>query len=531
MRDIFDENTWFACNEALGKFLDLNEFRAQAAQAKRLPSFRAKFENLRLNRRIDANVQFITDADWMACADPLDMPALAGKPCYAGLGSIHHDRHERALLYWPDNGAVLPFFWLPEEGLLDRDRKEGGHYRTWRDAGLLEVTAGRAINFKAIIRRLAEINAEYDLRAVAYDRAFIKTFNAQCEELGVRLPLQEFGQGYVSMAPAIQALEAAVLDQPHSSRRTSDFALASQQRRDHDGRGRQPQGRQEARDRPYRRRHQPVDGHRHCRASGSGHRRRGPDRVTAMSSWPYSTQRWQRLRRAKLRVYPLCEACLQIGYVEPAAAVDHRTPINAGGDPYPPLDQLASLVRALSQREDAMRTAGRGLHAERLRRVWPPARSGPSMESGAQDMISLSDRQPDVVMTAAAVLCRSAQRLPKPSCWGNIALYKIEESAKLSMTFWRAGRDSTPDPNIEVWCSIQPSYRRLGRKLACCPRAASRRIHAVFAPPQFPPSSGRERWLSKGRCRRDTLPRSSPIRRRPRRPLQTGWEIPFHLCA
>ena len=52
-------------------------------------------------------------------------------------------------------------------------------------------------------------------------------------------------------------------------------------------------------------------------------------------------------------------------------------------------------------------------------------------------------------------------------------------------------------PRFEVWCSIQLSYRRLGRKLACCPRAANRRIHAVFAPPQFPPSSGRERWLSK----------------------------------
>ena len=33
------------------KFLDLNEFRAQAEQAKRLPSLRAKFENLRLNRQ------------------------------------------------------------------------------------------------------------------------------------------------------------------------------------------------------------------------------------------------------------------------------------------------------------------------------------------------------------------------------------------------------------------------------------------------------------------------------------------------
>src|SRR4029077_7917632 len=31
--DIFDETVWFACNEAPGKFLDLNEFRAQAEQA------------------------------------------------------------------------------------------------------------------------------------------------------------------------------------------------------------------------------------------------------------------------------------------------------------------------------------------------------------------------------------------------------------------------------------------------------------------------------------------------------------------
>ena len=36
-------------------------------------------------------------------------------------------------------------------------------------------------------------------------------------------------------------------------------------------------------------------------------------------------------------------ACLQIGRIEPATVVDHRTPINAGGETYPPLDRLASL--------------------------------------------------------------------------------------------------------------------------------------------------------------------------------------------
>jgi 5-methylcytosine-specific restriction endonuclease McrA len=62
-----------------------------------------------------------------------------------------------------------------------------------------------------------------------------------------------------------------------------------------------------------------------------------------MAKWPYNTQRWQRVRKAKLREHPLCESCLQLGGIEPAEVVDHRLPINAGGDPYPALDQLASL--------------------------------------------------------------------------------------------------------------------------------------------------------------------------------------------
>jgi phage terminase large subunit-like protein len=173
---------------------------------------RAKFQNLRLNQRIDANVQFLSDPDWQACADPLDLEALAGKPCFGGLDLSQTTDMTSLALYWPEPGALLPFFWLPEEGLADRDRKEGGHYRRWRELGLLETTPGKAINFRFIIRRLAEIQARFGLQALAYDRHFIKTFEMQCAEEGVRLPLKEFGQGYVSFSPAVQAFEAAVLD-------------------------------------------------------------------------------------------------------------------------------------------------------------------------------------------------------------------------------------------------------------------------------------------------------------------------------
>ena len=69
-----------------------------------------------------------------------------------------------------------------------------------------------------------------------------------------------------------------------------------------------------------------------------------------MSVWPYSTQRWQRLRLHKLRQQPLCEACLQVGEIVPATVVDHRAPITKSGreerlasEAFPSLDRLASL--------------------------------------------------------------------------------------------------------------------------------------------------------------------------------------------
>ena len=55
-----------------------------------------------------------------------------------------------------------------------------------------------------------------------------------------------------------------------------------------------------------------------------------------MATWPYTTQRWQRLRRMKLQVNPLCETCLKQKRIEPAVAVDHIVAVKApGGQAYP----------------------------------------------------------------------------------------------------------------------------------------------------------------------------------------------------
>ena len=62
-----------------------------------------------------------------------------------------------------------------------------------------------------------------------------------------------------------------------------------------------------------------------------------------MADWPYSTNTWAALRRAKLQETPLCEACTRMGQIVAASHVDHRVAIAAGGPAFPTLDGLASL--------------------------------------------------------------------------------------------------------------------------------------------------------------------------------------------
>ena len=54
VEDIFDEAEWLKANPALGDFRSLEDMRAQASRAARMPSFEAAFRNLYLNQRVDA---------------------------------------------------------------------------------------------------------------------------------------------------------------------------------------------------------------------------------------------------------------------------------------------------------------------------------------------------------------------------------------------------------------------------------------------------------------------------------------------
>lgn len=212
--DPWDEKVWHACNPALASgFKSLEQMRIEAMQAQRIPAREPAFRLLHLNQRIVLDARFIPKAEWDACGDDVDREKLRGRPCYAGLDLSSTTDLTALVLYFPeDGGAVLPFFWAPKDRLEEREHTDRVPYQQWHQAGLLEAPAGRAIDRAAIVKRLAEIASEFDVLGVAYDRWRLEDLKKLLADEGIDVVLSPWGQGFKDMGPAVDALEAAILD-------------------------------------------------------------------------------------------------------------------------------------------------------------------------------------------------------------------------------------------------------------------------------------------------------------------------------
>lgn len=204
--------TWEACNPALGDFRSLEEMETFAEQAQRIPAREAVFRNLYLNQRVDSEVRFIAAADWQRCAGEVDPVSLYGKPCYVGLDLSSTRDLTAAVAFFPDGGEVVPFFFVPGDNMREREDTDRVPYVTWQKEGLLTATRGRAVDKKAVAQRLAQLCADYDVKAVAYDRWRMEDLKRILDDEGIYLPLVGFGQGFQSMSPALDAMETLVLD-------------------------------------------------------------------------------------------------------------------------------------------------------------------------------------------------------------------------------------------------------------------------------------------------------------------------------
>ncbi len=215
--DPWSEETWFACNPALGDFRSLEEMRAAAAEAKALPAREPAFRLLYLNQPVDATARFLNARDWHACKRADMTGGLFGQMtfskqrCILGL-DLSSTTDLTALAAWfPQTHDLLCWFWMPADNLEEAERRDHVPYRLWHRQGFIEATPGRAIDKAFVVHRMAELTKDYAVQFCAADRWRLDEVRRIMAEQGVKIELMEFGQGWKDMGPAIDAIETAVL--------------------------------------------------------------------------------------------------------------------------------------------------------------------------------------------------------------------------------------------------------------------------------------------------------------------------------
>jgi phage terminase large subunit-like protein len=215
--DPFCAKTIKQANPAFGDFLNKKEVMAMAESARRMPAREADFRNLVLNQRVDVSNPFISRSTWEACGT--EAVDLQGMPVFGGLDlSATQDLTAFVLVGKTFDGIwhVKPTFWLPEEGLRERARKDHFPYDVWARDGFLKTTPGKSVAYDFVATYLRDTLSQMYVEKIAFDAWNFKHLREALLRVGfsaqrIESTFVEFRQGYKSMSPALRTLEELIL--------------------------------------------------------------------------------------------------------------------------------------------------------------------------------------------------------------------------------------------------------------------------------------------------------------------------------
>ena len=212
--DPFSVATIKKANPHLDVFMNKAEVARQAEEARRMPSREAAYRNLILNQRVEARDPFVSHSVWVENgAEPQILEHRTR--VYGGL-DLSSVNDLTALVIVSEEWDVLPTFWLPEYGLADKARADRVPYDLWARQGYLQTTPGKAITYEHIAHHLRGVFDDYDVQQLAFDRHFMDHLTPWLERAGFSedelTRFKPFGQGFVSMSPALRELETLLLN-------------------------------------------------------------------------------------------------------------------------------------------------------------------------------------------------------------------------------------------------------------------------------------------------------------------------------
>lgn len=213
--DWTDPKVWQKANPSLGITVSIDKVKAAFNSAKENPAEENTFRQLRLNQWVKQSVRWMPMDKWDACAFPVDEQALEGRICYGGLDlSSSTDITAFVLVFPPEDESegftILPHFWIPEDNVNLRVRRDHVPYDIWKKQGYLETTEGNVIHYGYIEQYIDNLGKKYNIREIAFDRWGAVQMVQNLEGLG--FTVVPFGQGFKDMSPTTKELMKLTLE-------------------------------------------------------------------------------------------------------------------------------------------------------------------------------------------------------------------------------------------------------------------------------------------------------------------------------
>lgn len=214
--DWTDPKVWKKANPSLGITVGIDKVKAACESAQQNPGEENAFRQLRLNQWVKQSVRWMPMDKWDACAFPVSEDDLEGRICYGGLDlSSTTDITAFVLVFPPldeeDKYYVLPYFWIPEETLDLRVRRDHVPYDLWERQGVLMTTEGNVVHYGYIERFIENLGERFNIREIAFDRWGAVQMVQNLEGMG--FTVVPFGQGFKDMSPPTKELMKLVLEE------------------------------------------------------------------------------------------------------------------------------------------------------------------------------------------------------------------------------------------------------------------------------------------------------------------------------
>lgn len=210
------EENWYKANPSLGHTIPIEKVRDAFNSAKENPAEENIFRQLRLNQWVKQSVRWMPMDIWDKCSFEVNPEKLKGRECYGGLDlSSTNDITAFVLIFPPtaddDKYYVLPYFWIPEDNLKLRVKRDHVPYDVWQKQGFLKTTEGNVIHYGFIESFIEELGKKYNIKQIAFDRWGAVQMVQNLEGLG--FTVVPFGQGYKDMSPPTKELMKVTLEQ------------------------------------------------------------------------------------------------------------------------------------------------------------------------------------------------------------------------------------------------------------------------------------------------------------------------------